>query len=273
MTIEEMQKRKKELGYSNEVLAEKSGVPLGTVQKIFGGLTKAPRQRTVEALEHVLGKRPELITGHAWERARRMMDEPDVPLLREGIPSPDFDRQGQYTIDDYYALPDERQVELIDGVFYDMGAPTKVHQMVILEMAVQLYSCVAAHPGCQLFVAPLDVRLDNDNYTMVQPDVLIICEDDGDKRRVNGAPDFVAEVVSPTNRAYDQFLKLNKYRGAGVREYWLVDPAKKKVIVYRLEDDDLPESYSFSDKVPLGISEGRCAVDFSVIDETIRRYE
>ena len=273
MTIEEMQKRKKELGYSNEVLAEKSGVPLGTVQKIFSGQTQAPRQRTIEALEYVLSKRPELITGHAWERARQMMDETDVPLLREGVPSPDFDRQGQYTIDDYYALPDERRVELIDGFIYDMAAPTKVHQLVMIEMAVQMYPCVAAHPGCQLFLAPLDVRLDNDNYTMVQPDVVILCEDDGDKRRVNGAPDFVAEVVSPSNRAYDYYLKLNKYRKADVREYWLVDPEKKKVTVYDLENIEPPETYSFSDTVPLQISEGKCEVDFSVINEAIRRYE
>ena len=54
MTIKEMQDRKRELGYTNELIAEKSGVPLGTVQKLFAGLTKAPRRKTVEALEKVL---------------------------------------------------------------------------------------------------------------------------------------------------------------------------------------------------------------------------
>ena len=272
MTLEEMQQRKRELGYSNEVIAEKSGVPLGTVQKIFGGLTKAPRQRTVEALEYVLSKRPELLDAHAGKISYRYGEEP--PLLREGAPAPAYPLRGQYTIDDYYAMPDERRVELIDGVFYDMAAPTKVHQLVLIEMALQMYPCVAEHPGCQLYIAPLDVRLDNDNYTMVQPDILIVCdESDSDKRRVNGAPDFAAEILSPSNRDHDMLLKHYKYREAGVREYWIIDPDRKKVVVYDFERDELPVSYTFDDTVPLRISEGKCRVDFSVIGKALSRFD
>ncbi len=272
MTIEEMQQRKKELGYSNEVLAEKSGVPLGTVQKIFGGQTKAPRQKTIEALEYVLSKRPELLNAHAGKISYRYEEE--LPLLREGAPVPAYPLRGQYTIDDYYAMPDERRVELIDGVFYDMAAPTKIHQLVLIEVALQMYPCVAEHPGCQLYIAPLDVRLDNDNYTMVQPDLLIVCdESDGDKRRVNGAPDFAAEILSPSNRDHDMLLKYYKYRQAGVREYWIIDPDRKKVVVYDFEHDELPVSYTFDDTVPLRISEGKCRVDFSVISKALSRFD
>ena len=273
MTLEEMQERKRELGYSNEVIAEKSGVPLGTVQKIFGGLTKAPRQRTIEALEYVLSKRPELLNAYGGEVIYRA-EEGGAPALREGAPALAFPRRGPYTIDDYYAMPDERRVELIDGVFYDMAAPTKVHQLTLLQMALQLYPCVAEHPGCQLYMAPLDVRLDNDNYTMVQPDLLIVCdESDGDKRRVNGAPDFAAEILSPSNRDHDMLLKYYKYREAGVREYWIVDPERKKIAVYDFESGELPESYTFDDTVPLRISEGKCSMDFSVISKALSRFD
>ncbi|MBO4872567.1 MAG: Uma2 family endonuclease [Lachnospiraceae bacterium] len=273
MTIEEMKKRKRELGYSNEQIAELTGIPYSTVQKIFGGITKAPRRETLVALEYHLSKKPELMTGFRPGTLYRVPEGREL-YVREGLPAPDFPRQGQYTIDDYSALPDERRVELIDGVFYDMAAPTQIHQMILTELTVQLYPSVKAHPGCRLFFAPLDVRLDNDNFTMVQPDILIVCEkNDRDIRRINGAPDFIVEVLSPSNSFREMFRKLNKYMNAGVREYWVVDPEKRSVTVYDFEKDEQPETYSFADTVPLRISEGRCAVDFSVIDEALRQYD
>ena len=267
MTLEEMRKKKKELGYTNEMIAEKSGVPLGTVQKIFAGITDAPRRYTLEALEAVLKVPP----------ADRMpviyaVGEGSSPMVHEAVEAYAAGR-APLTIDDYYALPDERRVELIDGVFFDMAAPTTVHQTILLEMAFLLKECVDEHPGCRLYVAPVDVQLNNDNYTMVQPDILIVCgENDGDIRRINGAPDYIAEIISPSNRAHDMFRKLNKYRFAGVREYWIVDPEKEKVMVCDLEHDEYPEVCEFSDRVPLGISGGRCSVDFARIREVLRRY-
>ncbi len=270
MTIEEMRQKKKELGYSNEMIAEKSGVPLGTVQKIFAGQTKAPRRRTIEALEKALTGKIEIET----ERGKVVIYSPDTipPLMvRERAALAGADRLK--TLKDYYALPDEKRVELIDGEFYDMAAPSEVHQAILLEMSVQLYPCVSAHESCRLFFAPLDVRLDNDDYTMVQPDLLIVCHDDRDIRRVNGAPDFITEILSPSNRYHDMFRKLGKYRRAGVREYWIVDPEKKRVTVYDLEHDELPETYTFSDQVTLRISGGSCRVDFARINEMLKRYE
>ena len=141
MTIKEMQDRKRELGYTNELIAEKSGVPLGTVQKLFAGFTKAPRRKTVEALEKVLSA-----DGH-----------------RAGTKS------GKSTLEDYFALPDDRRAELIDGYFYDMASPTKEHQTILMQIALQLSLAVDEHPAYRLYVAPLDVCLDNDDDTMVQP--------------------------------------------------------------------------------------------------------
>ena len=267
VTIKEMQERKKELGLTNEMLAEKSGVPLGTVQKIFAGLTKAPRKKTIEALEHVLlvhdtesiryGKKPHSSMVVSEEAALYQTDS----------------RQGSYTLKDYYELSEDRRIELIDGWIYDIAAPTKAHQFILGQIHLQLAPCVEAHPGCMIYFAPLDVRLDNDDHTMVQPDLLILCDSgDDDNRRVNGAPDFVIEIMSSSTRFHDMFRKLNKYKSSGVREYWIIDPEKKRVTVYDFEHDELPVSYTFNDKIPLIISQGECSVDFVKIDVLLERY-
>jgi len=270
VTIKEMQDRKRELGYTNELIAEKSGVPLGTVQKLFAGFTKAPRQKTVEAIEKVLS--PDGV--RAGERTAYSTDGQSTQTLRE--PQTRYGAepvQGKSTLKDYYALPEDRRVELIDGYFYDMAAPTKEHQTILMQIALQLSAAVDAHPACRLYVAPLDVCLDNDEDTMVQPDILIVCnKEDRDERRVNGAPDFIVEILSPSSRYHDMFRKLNKYRLAGVREYWIVDPKSRKVTVYDFEHDELPASYTFDDMVPLLISNGEFSVDFAKIRRVLERY-
>ncbi len=204
------------------------------------------------------------------ERAEEMAQDE----VREAEPAYAADPgQGSYTIEDYYALPDDRRVELIDGYFYDMASPTTIHQMIVHRIVYQLTPCADRHPECVLFMAPLDVRLDNDDRTMVQPDIMILCHrNDRDVRRINGAPDFVIEVLSPSSRFHDMFRKLNKYRFSGVREYWIVDPEKKQIIVYDLEHDEPPRNYTFHDTVPLIISGGECSVDFVKISELLERY-
>ena len=273
MTIKEMQDRKRELGYTNELIAEKSGVPLGTVQKLFAGLTKAPRRKTVEALEKVLSddsgksaKDERNIYGTCRRQPVRGVREPQI-LYGEDT------KQGKNTLKDYYALPDDRRAELIDGYFYDMASPTKEHQTILMQIALQLSSAVDSHPACRLYVASLDVCLDNDDDTMVQPDILIVCnKDDRDERRVNGAPDFIVEILSPSSRYHDMFRKLNKYRLSGVREYWIVDPKSRKVTVYDFEHDELPASFTFNDMVPLIISNGEFSVDFAKIRKVLEKY-
>ena len=271
-TIAEMKARKTELGMTNEMLAEISGVPLGTVQKVFAGITKSPRMATLAALEKALWSQ-DADSPRSYANLLKDSRAEGDHAVAEPPAAFRASRQGSYTLEDYYALPDERRVELIDGVFYDMAAPTKLHQRLLLELSQQLYPCVENHPECELFIAPCDVRLDNDDRTMVQPDVLVVCNDqDSDVRRVNGAPDFIIEILSPSTRSKDMFLKLNKYRNAGVREYWIVDPDKLVVLVYDLEKDSFREKYSFSDEVPVGISGGECRVDFKKILAGIRKY-
>ncbi len=139
-------------------------------------------------------------------------------------------RQGEYTLEDYYAIPDERRVELIDGVIYDMAAPTFTHQLFNGKLYHRLESFVSGKKGkCIPVVSPIDVQLDCDNKTMVQPDVVVVCDRDKIINRcVYGAPDFVVEVLSPSSTKRDTAIKLRKYKEAGVREYWMIDPDKRK---------------------------------------------
>ena len=263
MDIKRLKERKKELRYTNKDIAELSGVPLGTVQKVFGNTTKEPRRDTYLALAAVLD--PE----HVYNIQSEVNYVREVSLAYDAVVK--RKKQGEYTIEDYYALPDERRVELIDGVIYDMNAPTSEHQMIAGEVFHQLMICAEKYEmECMPFISPIDVQLDRDDKTMVQPDVIIICDLGLMTRRVvYGAPEFVMEVLSPSTKSKDVLIKLRKYREAGCSEVWMVDPDKKTVTVYDFRSEDWPEIYGFGDKVPVAISEGRCSVDFNMVEKKI----
>ena len=286
MTIEELNRRKKELGLTNRQIADLSGVPLSTVQKVLSGTTNAPRRETLEAMELALAaegvRRKDLaeppepsavrdqisyVEYLAQKMAERELREPSLTYGTEA-------RKSGYTLEDYYALPDEVRVELIDGVFYDMGAPSVIHQKILGELYILFRECADAHgQECDVFLAPCDVRLDRDDHTMIQPDLLVMCGPyDVDGKRIEGAPDLVLEILSPSTRAKDMLLKLHKYQHAGVKEYWIVDPDRSMVLVYDLQGEEYyPERYGFDAVIPVRISGGACAIDFSRVQKALDR--
>ena len=261
MTIQEMKERKKELGLSNQELSRRTGISVSTLQRILSGKTASPRQDSVEALEKVLRR----------QKTYEELLSPET-CVRETAAAYQFKKQGEYTLEDYYAIPDERRVELIDGVIYDMSAPSSLHQKILAELHLQFRACADAHGGkCDVYFAPCDVQLDNDNKTMLQPDLFVLCRDyDRTSRHIAGAPDFALEILSPSTRSKDMLLKPYKYQNAGVKEYWIVDPESKEVIVYDFSNDRFrPEIYPFDSIIPIHLSGGTCSVDFSKINERI----
>lgn len=201
-------------------------------------------------------------------RETYQIDDIQVSQVCESAPCEYGRQQGNYTLEDYYALPEDQRVELIDGNFFVMEAPTILHQMLGGEIYHVLHDYIKRKKGlCVAAYSPLDVQLDCDNRTMVQPDVLVVCDRKKIVRRgvIFGAPDLTVEILSPSTRWKDMYLKLKKYDEAGVREYWLVDPDRKRVVVYDLENGECPAVYSFEDTVPVGIFGGECAVNFSEI--------
>lgn len=284
MTIEEMKERKRALGYSNKQLADLSGVPLGTVQKIFGNVTKAPRRETILALEKVLmtgwhgpvKKENDVsyVFAEDSEEENARLREVAFKYRAELPEGADPKRQGLFTLKDYYALPEDQRAELIDGVLYNMTAPSLAHQTVALQIAYQFLNCIDAFEkqGCEVFVSPVDVQLDRDERTMVEPDVVVLCDmEKAIKRCIYGAPDFVLEVLSPTTRRKDMLIKLNKYWNAGCREYWIVDPELFTVTVYDFDGEETAVHYTFDDIVPVRLSEGKCSIDFPSIRKRLQR--
>ena len=277
MTLQDMKERKKELGLSNEAIAKLSGVPFSTVQKIFSGVTAAPRAGTLRALERVLNPERKFQYASLGECVRpgKLQEEAIAYRTAEAEELCRAKQQGEFTLEDYYAIPDERRVELIDGKIYDMAAPAVIHQMILGQLYLQFEQCSSAHEGdCHVFISPCDVQLDRDNRTILQPDLFVICGDfDLKARSIYGAPDLVLEILSDSSRSRDMILKNYKYENAGVREYWIVDPKLRRVIIYNYEEiDSAPEIYSFTAKIPVGISGNSCSIDFGKIYERISRY-
>ncbi len=268
MTLDEMIFYKKISGLSYMDIAERSGVPLSTVQKVFCRATSTPRNKTLLAL------------GNAFEEfqsERLYLCDPAYEaeikggILSGGTNAIDLSSYENKSIDDYLALPNDVRVELIDGVFYDMAAPSYLHNQIAIQIWKALDDYIYKNNGkCSASIAPTDVQLDKDDKTMVQPDVLVTC--DRDKityARVVGAPDLIIEVLSESNWYHDVYRKKSKYESSGVREYWIVMPKQSKIIVYFFKKSSKPIEYTFNDIIPVNIWDGKCTIDFKVISERL----
>ncbi|MCD7954982.1 MAG: Uma2 family endonuclease [Lachnospiraceae bacterium] len=156
---------------------------------------------------------------------------------------------------DYWDLPDGKRAELIDGQLYDMAPPSRVHQELVMELSAVIRNYIREKGGsCKVYPSPFAVDLNADDETYVEPDISVICDrgkltDKGCK----GAPDFIIEVVSPGSRKMDYSTKNALYFDAGVREYWIVDPAKRRTTVYRYEEDAAPMVIPFDLAITVGI--------------------
>ena len=159
------------------------------------------------------------------------------------------------TLEQYEALPEDKRAEVFDGVIYDMARPSQIHQTILTELLVIIRNYIKSKNGsCSVFPAPFDVKLSDKPLTIVQPDIMVICDKDKlDGKRCNGAPDFIIEIVSPGNPSDDYIRKLYYYKNYGVREYWIVDPLKKRTTVYYYEQDAAPMIVPFDQPVTVGI--------------------
>ncbi|MDR1859011.1 MAG: Uma2 family endonuclease [Treponema sp.] len=165
-----------------------------------------------------------------------------------------------YTYADYkeWQLAEHERYEIIYGEAYAMSAPNTYHQSILMELAKQLAVYLTGKP-CKVFPAPFDVRLfyaeDESDDTVVQPDITVIC----DRKKIGaeggrGAPDLVAEILSPSNTAIEMQRKFQLYQEAGVREYWVLDPEHKTLHVYDFKDAVIfPHTYRSTDTAKVGI--------------------
>lgn len=164
-----------------------------------------------------------------------------------------------YTVEDIYKLPEDQRAELIDGKIYDMAPPSTKHQIITGEMYAVIRSYIRSQKGsCRPYISPFAVFLNkDDDKNYLEPDLSVVCDANKvDDRGCHGAPDWVIEVVSPATQIRDYGVKLFKYRMAGVREYWIINPMKEIVNVYDFESENTTGLYSFDDEIPVGIYPG-----------------
>ena len=182
-----------------------------------------------------------------------------------------LDANKLYTYADYLTWQVQERLELIKGRLFKMSpAPMRYHQ----EISRNLLTCFSGYlknRPCKVFHAPFDVRLpkspeqqqDDDIYTVVQPDIVVVCDRSKlDRRGCIGAPDLIVEILSPSTAAKDLKDKFQLYEESGVREYWIVIPAEAIVEVFKLDNQGkyaLDRIYTRNDAVHVGIFQ-----DFSI---------
>lgn len=153
-------------------------------------------------------------------------------------PEVDLPEKARYTYGDYQKLPEGAPYELIHGHLVMSPSPSFQHQTLVLILATALREYIQSQEAGDVSIAPMDVHLSED--AVVQPDVLYVSPNRSDRiqeQKINGAPDLVIEVASPSTSHLDVFDKKQLYEAHGVREYWIVDPETKTVEVYRNTED------------------------------------
>ena len=254
-TLDIIREKKRILGLSNETLSARSGVPLSTVQKVMAGVTKNPREKTLKALSDAL------MNAESPNNESSSYYYPDFSELDDGYQVKDsmaaaYQTKKFYTMEDIKALPDDLRVELIDGILYFMGQPSRIHQKIIGELYLDIAGHIRSRNGpCEVYLSPFGVDLFDDQTVILIPDLTVICDIDKlDEDGCHGAPDWVIEVVSPSSKKRDNVIKLEKYRKAGVREYWIIYPDKRMLFVHLFNDGDEDVFlYSFEDLVPCSL--------------------
>lgn len=180
-----------------------------------------------------------------------------------------------YTYYNYLNFPNDEFVEIIDGKIFAMSpAPSRIHQELIMEISAELRNYIKSNKGqCKVYPAPFDVVLinenenENDSKNIVQPDISVIC----DKNKLNdkgcfGSPDMIVKIVSKFNPGNDYVKKLYLYEKYKVKEYWIVNPMKKNILVYTLTESgyNQPDLYTFNDKIKVNIF-NNLEIDFNGI--------
>lgn len=282
-----LKNRKKALKLTTADLALLCEIPVGTLSKIMTGETKNPSYLTIEKIETVLAHQEMLKRLEAYRQEmftyfeshpeidydqtafeilyRKKYDLNNAPI---GYAVPKSETPvyhvGNLALHPEQMRPDPRSIagdidpadrfaELIDGTIYHNQMPGSTHQLLVDSLAFTIRSFLLQNDkSCLVNSSGMNVFLDEDEFTMVIPDLFILCDrakltDSG----VCGAPDLVMEVTSPGTRRMDYGKKCWKYLASGVQEYWIIDLEKEQVTVYLVGQPTLASLYTFQDQIPV----------------------
>lgn len=214
-------------------------VPSTEVQNNFGKYLKY-----VEVNEEII------VTKNGRDVARILpCDDPNKSLVAEGA-AEYRTREGRVTYEEFLELVEasEQRFELIDGVIYNLAAPSYEHQYAVHEIFGTFYNWFK-NKKCIPLTSPFDITLfkAEDNICVVQPDIVVICDRDNmDKKgKYQGVPTLAVEVLSTSTRSKDMLKKLELYQECGIKEYWMADPKNKLVYVYILDKNEITDSLAF----------------------------
>lgn len=177
-----------------------------------------------------------------------------------------------FTLEDYYNLPDDVRAEFIEGKIYYMASPTQEHQEISGEVFRRIANYIAEKGGpCKVLTAPFDVKVNENKDDIVQPDIIVVCDPQKlDGKKCNGAPNWIIEIASPSNITNDYVRKLKLYKEAGVEEYWIINPEEKTIVVYEFnnKNGETVSEYSFENRVKPSIYED-FVIDFKEVSEIV----
>jgi len=173
-----------------------------------------------------------------------------------------YESAQKYTYEDLEKIDDNNRYEIYDGELILMSSPATKHQAILMDLAMQLGSFFK-DKKCIPYFAPLDVRLDakgKKSTNVVQPDLLVVCNHNKiTESGIEGAPDFVLEILSKSNRYHDLIYKMNLYQRFGVKEYWIVDIENGLILVCKLGKGNLfnlPKKYKIKETIKSSVFEG-----------------
>ena len=242
-SVEKLKRLKKERNMTTETLSARSGVPVGTLNKILSGSTVSPRSSTMEALEKVL------CDPVAWYKEERS------------------------TYDDLNALPGGVRAELIDGQIFVMEAPEIAHQFIVDYVGDAIKAHIRSRNGKCVPCTAVGVYREEDDTNFLIPDFSVVCDPAKiTKKGIAGGPDFVLEVASPSTAKRDRREKFDWYYENGVREYWLIDPVRGNLTAYKMFGEAETVLTGLSGSRGLWIFDGEPLIDLSGIRRIIEKY-
>jgi len=194
----------------------------------------------------------------------------DVPCNLAAAPFLNASRyQGEFTIQDIMCIPEDVKVELLEGCIFDLAQPSVNHQMIAAFIFNTIFNHIKDNNGACKTLYEVGVTFEEDENDYLVPDIVVVCNPEKiEENHILGAPDFVIEIASKSDYRRDYGIKQKIYMEKGVREYWIIDPMKKCVVVYYYEEDCIPRVFTFDDVVPVEIFGGRLMVCLSEFNES-----
>ncbi len=300
MKIDEIRERKKRLKLTTYQLALLADLPQGTVSKILTGETKNPSYLTIEKIDETLQQEEMKARLEAYTTAMKQyfsehpedngnqkkfeeiyrsennLNDAPIPFA---VPKDDDTgiygnlalQNNKMTASQLGKMGESRDLQLIDGAVIISEMAGVSHQRMVKKLGRAISDFIDANNGkCEVFDLGVNVYLNEDEYTLVIPDIAVICnEKQIDEKGIQGAPDWVIEVVSPSTRHIDYHKKLYKYMDAGVREYWIVDIDRQMVSVCINGEPMQVTIYSFAEEIPVSIYDGKLNVDMPTVSSHI----